>query len=109
MWGADDISGYEFIEDLKVKRIIIKKKKGNCFPSGKFIGKPECHPYISRYSTNNRSITVGTTIIDRLTLKAKETINSINLECKLIEDNFESYMNDRSEKLKNEIKSKQKI
>ena len=52
---------------------------------------------------------MGTTIIDRLTLKAKETINSINLECKLIEDNFESYMNDRSEKLKNEIKSKQKI
>ena len=86
------ITGFEFLDITKVKKISINKRKGTIKTT------------TSKYSTTPVNITIGSYSIDRLTLK----LIGIS-DCKLIEDNLDSYMDDKLEIIVNEIKSKQKI
>ena len=86
------IDGLQFLDDFRVKRTGISKSRGTSFS------------FIDNYRTTPVSITIGGMKIDRLTLKLGGTT-----ECKLIEDNFDSHMQDRLDMIVNEIKSKQKI
>ena len=91
--GSHFITGFEFLDTFKVKRTDIKIKKGTM------------NSFTFSYETTPVEISIGTfNTIDRLTLKMNN-----KTECKLIESNFDSYMQDRLEMIVNEIKSKQKI
>ena len=88
-----EIYGFNFLDTIQVKRIRIDIQKGISY-SNDF-----------SYKTTPVEISIGgLSTIDRLTLKLNR-----KTECKLIEDNFDSYMDDRLEMIVNEIKSKQKI
>ena len=87
------VTGFNFLDNTQVKTTNISKKDGNSF----FL--------IVEYKTTPVEIVIDViSVIDRYTLR---TWNGN--ECKLIEGNFDSYMDDRLEIIKNEIKSKRKI
>ena len=90
--GSNYITGFNFLDNTQVKRISIDIKKGTRFS------------YLKKYKTTPVEIVAGNFTINRLTLKLGS-----NTECKLIEDNFDSHMQDRLDMIVNEIKSKQKI
>ena len=86
------ITGFNFVDNTQVKRTSIDIKRGTSYSND------------SNYKTTPVEIAAGNYSIDRLTLKL-----GVNTECKLIEGNFDSYMDDRLQIIVNEIKSKQKI
>ena len=91
--SPNKILGYKFLKNFKVKIIRIEKHRGTMTD------------YTTGYSTNPAEIFVGDNIIiNRLNLK----INTAS-DCSIIKDEFESYINDKLEKVINQIKSKQKI
>ena len=97
------IIGFNFVDNTKVKKSEIDIKRGTSYSSA------------SNYKTTPVEIVAGVYSIDRLTLKLGSSIDRLtlkfarNTECKLIEGNFDSHMQDRLEMIVNEIKSKQKI
>ena len=87
------ITGFEFLNAFQVKVTFIRIDEGTM------------RTMTYNYQTTPVEISIGRlTTIDRLTLKMRN-----KTECKLIEGNFDSYMNDELEIIVNEIKSKQKI
>ena len=87
------ITGLEFLDIKQVKKIKISKLSGTS----------NSNTY--KYSTTPTNIFIGTSaIVDRLKLTM-----TASGDCKLIEDNLDSYMNDKLEIILNEIKSKRKI
>ena len=87
------IWGFEFLDTWKVKKTTIDIKEGISYP------------FFYKYETTPVEIKLGGIYtINRLTLKFNR-----KTDCRLIEDNFDSYMNDRLEIIVNEIKSKRKI
>ena len=90
--GSNYINGYKFLDNFKVKIMTINKEKGTIIEYPKF------------YSTSPVEIEIGVKSINRLTLKEGKSNR-----CKLIKENFETYMNNRVEIILNDIESKRKI